>query len=401
MLIYALILALVPVLAFGADVPEQRSAEQEAIPIGMSTALSGPASDLGRNMKLGVELAFAEVNEEGGIGGRPIRLIAYDDGYEPEQTIPNMRRLIEQDKVLAIVGNVGTPTAIAAIPIASQSKTLFFGAFTGAGVLRRTPPDRYVINVRAGYAEEISEMIGHLIYDHGYGIHEIAFFTQRDGYGDSGYSAGIDALRRHGLDESVTVLHVRYNRNTLDVEGALAQVLETSTPPKAIIMMGTYGACAKFIRLARQIGLECDFLSVSFVGSRPLAQTLGAFGEGIVITQVVPHYESDLPIVRDYRHALQRRFPDIKPSFVSLEGYIVGKVFVAGLMRVEGTFTREAVVTALESLRQVDVGLGFPVSFGVSDHQASHTIWPTAIANGKVVPIDWEFLRKPRKEPQE
>ena len=131
-----------------------------------------------------------------------------------------MRRLIEEQRVLAVVGNVGTPTAIAAVPIALEARTLFFGAFTGAGVLRKEPPDRYVINYRASYAEETAAMVRALVAIAHITPEEIAFFTQRDGYGDAGFAGGIAALTQHGLKDPATVAHGRYERNTLDVEKA-------------------------------------------------------------------------------------------------------------------------------------------------------------------------------------
>jgi ABC-type branched-subunit amino acid transport system substrate-binding protein len=204
--------------------------------LGMSSALSGPAADLGRNMLLGVKSGLARANR----GGSPYetRLVALDDGYEPERTVPNMHRLIDQEGVLAIIGNVGTPTAIAAVPIANRKRTLLFAPFSGAGVLRRSPPDRYVINYRASYAEETSAMVDALVDHVGLEPREIAFFTQRDGYGDAGYVGGVAARQRHGLRHPEQILHVRYERNTLAVENALVDLVLAEPPPRAIIMVG-------------------------------------------------------------------------------------------------------------------------------------------------------------------
>ena len=219
----------------------------QEILLGMSTVLTGPTAELGKNMKQGVLIGLDRTNRTGGVNGRQVRLIAFDDGYEPARTSPNMRGLIDQKQVMAVIGNVGTPTAIVAVPIAKEKKVLFYAPFTGAGVLRKSPPDRYVINYRASYAEETSAMVDALIDKAGMQPHEIAFFTQKDGYGDAGYVGGIAALKRHGLKNEKSVTHVRYERNTIFVENALATVIGSNSLPRAIMMVGAYAPCAKFI----------------------------------------------------------------------------------------------------------------------------------------------------------
>ncbi|HEV3416628.1 MAG TPA: ABC transporter substrate-binding protein, partial [Pirellulales bacterium] len=286
------------------------------IMLGMSTALSGPTEGLGQGMRAGVQAALDEINGRGGIRGRQVRLIALDDGYEPNRTGPNMHRLIEQEGVVAVIGNVGTPTAVVAVPICNETKTLLFGAFSGAGVLRKTPPDRYVINYRASYAEETGSMVDALVKA-GLQLDEIAFFTQRDAFGDSGFAGGVAALRRHGLKDETNVVNGRFERNTTAVEGALAEILNSKTPARAVIMVCPYAPAAKFIQLARGSGLKTLFLNVSFVGAENLAGSLGAAGEGVIVTEVVPHYESDLPLVREYRAALAASNETFKPSFAS------------------------------------------------------------------------------------
>ena len=378
---------LLPVASIGDD--ETTRAE---ILVGMSTALSGPAADLGRNMRDGVLAAFDEQNRAGGIHGRPLRLLALDDGYEPSRTAPNMRTLIEDHDVAAVLGNVGTPTAIAALPIALQGKTPFVGAFTGAGVLRKTPPDRYVINFRASYAQETAAMVDALITQAGLDPQEIAFFTQRDGYGDAGYSGGIAALKAHGLDEIDRVLHVRYERNTTAVESAVSEILLAEPTPRAVIMVGAYAPCARFIRLTRDTGLDLMFLNVSFVGSRSLAHALGDSADGVIVTQVVPPLGSEAPILDEYVDALRQSNPRARPSFGSLEGYVAARIFCRALGAIEGPPTRETIIDALESLGQFDIGLGAPLSLAPDDHQACHRVWPTVLRDGDVVPFDWKSL---------
>ncbi len=362
------------------------------IVLGMSTALSGPSAALGLAMRAGVQAALEEANRAGGIRGRPLRLIALDDGYEPRRTAPNMRELLEERKAVAIVGNVGTPTAVAAIPIAMECRAPFYGAFTGAGALRKSPPDRYVINFRASYGEETDAMIGALIEVAGLKPDEIAFFTQRDAYGDAGFVSGIAALKRHGLTQEVAVAHVRYERNTVAVENALASLITHEPSPKAVIMVGTYAPCAALIKLAKANEFNPLFLNVSFVGATALAEALGAAGDGVIVTQVVPHFASDLPPVREYRRALRSALPEAELCFGSLEGYLSTRILCRALETIPGEPTREAVVDALEGLGAFDPGMGGELRLGRDEHQASHRVWPTVLRGGKCVTYDWQSL---------
>lgn len=377
----------VPVAALAEDSPPPTN---EPLRFGMSTALTGPAADLGLNMRAGVLAAFAEANARGGVHGRKLELTVLDDGYEPDRAAPNMRALVEDPGILGIIGNVGTPTAIAAIPIANESRTLFFGAFSGAGVLRRLPPDRYVVNFRASYAEETAAMVDALVGTAGLRPEEIGFFTQRDGYGDSGFRGGIEALKRHGLKSQHAVAHGRYERNTLAVEGALAEILRTDPPVRAVIMVGAYAPCARFIALAHQYGLDARFLNVSFVGSASLARELGAHGEDVVITQVVPHPEADYPLVHAFRTAAAGS--EEAATFGALEGYAAAQTLILALRNATPPLGREQVVDALEALGSFDVGIGRRLHLSNEDHQASHQVWPTVIRGGRIVPMEWEEL---------
>lgn len=363
------------------------------INVGMSTALSGPAQALGQGMQAGVEAYFNKVNAAGGVHGNSLKLIAIDDGYEPSKAAPNMRKLIDELQVISVVGNVGTPTAIVTVPIANEKKTLLFGAFTGAGVLRKTPPDRYVINYRASYAEETAAMIDGLL-SAGIKPEEIAFFTQNDGYGDAGYKGAVSALKSKGFTDTHKLAHGRYTRNTLNVEEALSVILDAKVEPRAVIMVGAYAPNASFIKIAREDFPDTLFLNVSFVGSVALARELGDAGEGIIVTQVVPDFNSDLPGVVEYRQSMKTYAPDKVPGFVSLEGYIVAKIFVEGLKKSGPEQTRESIIDGLQSLGNLDVGIGETLKYSASEHQGSHKVWPTIIRGGKYVPYDWAELKK-------
>jgi ABC-type branched-subunit amino acid transport system substrate-binding protein len=387
-----LFLTVLPNLALNAKADEIPCLHNSHV-FGMSTVLSGPAAHLGINMRNGVLAALKEINHQGGIQGRSLCLIALDDSYEPEKTVPNMHRLIEQESVLAIIGNVGTPTAIASVPITNRSHVPFFGAFTGAGILRRVPPDRYVINYRASYAEETAAMVQALITNGRLKPNEIAFFTQRDAYGDSGFVGGIAALKKNGLKDETQITHGRYERNSLAIENGLADILLAEPEPKAVIMVGTYAPSAKFIRLARKYGLYSLFLNVSFVGAAPLAQELGPDEDGVIVTQVVPHLDSSLPIVRDYHKAMHLFDPSAAPTFGSLEGYISTRILIYALKRITGDITRESIINGLEDLGQFDLGFSTSLKISKTEHQASHQIWPTIIHKGEVLPFDWNQLK--------
>jgi len=362
----------------------------DEIKIGMSGALSGPAQALGRGMKAGIEAYFARVNARGGVGGRTLRLIALDDGYEPARAGVNVRKLIDEEKVFAILGNPGTPTAAVAVPIANERRVPFFGAFTGAGLLRKKPPDRYVFNFRASYAQETMEMVRGLVRDVGIRPDEIAFMTQNDAYGDAGYAGGIAALKAIGYAEAERLPHARYPRNTVDVEDAVARILDPAIRPRAIIMIGAYKPCAKFIRLARKHGLRALFVNVSFVIGDSLRAELGDDAEGVIVTQVVPPVDSDLPAVREYRESI--RAEDV--GFVSLEGFLAARAFVEGLRRARGGGA-EAFVDALETTGPLDLGLGANLEFTAERHQLSNQVWPTVIRrNGFEAMTSWKVAAR-------
>ena len=378
-----------------AQAPQTAPAQSEIL-VGMSAPFSGPTAHLGEAMRDGLEAAFDEANRAGGVKGRALKLKWLDDGYEPDRAAANVRALIDEHKVLLLAGCVGTPTAVAAIPIAVAKKTLFYGAFTGAGVLRKTPPDRYVINFRASYAQETGEMVDALVRHAGLKPEEIAFFTQRDAYGDAGYSGGMAALKRHGLKNESAVAHGRYERNTDAIENGLADLLGAPLPPRAVIMVGAYKPCAKFIRLARQTGLDSIILNVSFVGPMALMAEAGPEGEGVIITQVVPSPDADVPLCVRHREALANAKPGCKPLYGSLEGYAAGRVLILALSKMDDPTSRESIINALNALGRFDIGLGLPLTLAADDTQACDAVWPTVIRAGRIVPFDWAELAKGR-----
>src|SRR5215831_10434874 len=254
-----------------------RGVTDNEIKFGIVGPFSGSARELGRQMKLGIDAAFNRVNDAGGIEGRKLRLVAADDGYEPTRTLDAMKQLYDKEQVFGFIGNVGTPTAAVAIPYALQNKLLFFGAFTGASLLRNDPPDRYVFNYRASYAEETAAVVYYLVKIKRLKPTQIAVFAQQDSYGDAGFAGVAKAIRSLGGDDNA-ILRLNYQRNTVDVDDAVAQLEKNRIPIKAVIMVPTYRAAAAFIKQTRDRFPNMIYTSVSFVGSTALANELMLLG---------------------------------------------------------------------------------------------------------------------------
>jgi ABC-type branched-subunit amino acid transport system substrate-binding protein len=344
---------------------------------GMSADFSGSNRELGREMQLGIQTCFEDINQAGGIRGRSLQLIALDDRYEPAPAKANMLELISQRGVFAIIGSVGTPTAKASVPVALEHKTLFFGPFTGAGFLRKDPPDRYVFNYRASYEEETAAIVRYFVQIAGIDPTAIAVFSQDDSFGDAGFQGVARTLRDQGVREE-DILHVRYQRNQFDTEAAVAGILAAPERARAVVTVSTCKQTTRFISAVRAQRPETAFSCVSFVGTRALAEEFRendpGMAEGVIITQVVPYFDSGATGVIHYREALARHFPNEQPSFVSLEGYIAAQILVRGLERSKRLET-EAVIDALESMRDLDLGTGAVMTFSPSKHQASHKVW--------------------------
>jgi ABC-type branched-subunit amino acid transport system substrate-binding protein len=309
-----------------------------------------------------------------------------------------MKQLYEKDQVFGVVGNVGTPTAVVALPYALERKMLFFGAFTGAGLLRSDPPDRYVFNYRASYAEETAATVQYLVKVRRLKTNEIAVFAQQDPYGDSGFAGVAKAIRSLGGNDS-TILRLNYQRNTVDVDEAVGQLHaynKRHIPPiKAVIMVPAYRAAAKFIEKTRDVYPDMIYTSVSFVGSTALANELMLLGKryatGVIVTQVVPAVDGHSSLVIDYKNALAKYFPGEAPDYVSLEGYVAANVLIAALKQNGPQLDTERLVATLEDLRDLDIGLGTPVGFSRSEHQGVHKVWGTQLdATGRYQPIDMQ-----------
>ena len=343
-------------------------------------------------MKLGIETAFSLANDAGGIDGRQVNLVVADDGYEPTRTADNMKQLFEKQQVFGFVGNVGTPTAVAALPYALQRHALFFGAFTGADLLRRDPPDRYVFNYRASYAEETEAVVNYLVKMRHLQLNQIAVFAQHDAFGDAGFAGAAKAMRTLRGDD-IGILRLDYERNTVDVDNAIATLRAHKIPIKAVVMVAAYRAAAKFVEKTRDLYPSMIYTNVSFVGSTALANELillgPRFANGVLVTQVVPAVDSYSTAILKYRNALAKRFPGEAPDYVSFEGYVDGTLLLEGIRRAGQKLDTESLVDALETVRNFDIGLGTPINFSQSEHQGSHKVWGTQLDDhGHYLPID-------------
>ena len=340
----------------------------DTILIGQSAALSGPAQELGREMKAGAEAYFKFVNENGGIQGRRIKLISLDDGYEPDRAKANTEKLIKDDKVLALFGYVGTPTSNAALPLFTEGKVPFIGAFTGAQSLRE-PFNRYIFNVRASYFDETENIVDHLVRQ---GLKKIAVFYQNDAYGKAGLTGVERAMKARNMQIAATAT---VERNKVDV----AQAVKTigASGATAVIMISAYTSCAAFIRETKKAGTYPQFWNVSFVGSKALAKELGDDGRGVQISQVVPFpWATGIPLVNEYQ---KRIGGEANYSFTSLEGYIAASVLVRGLRKAGNNLTRESLVDALANLGTVDLG-GFTLRYAPDNHNGSSFVDLTIIS---------------------
>ncbi|MBN8527512.1 MAG: ABC transporter substrate-binding protein [Planctomycetes bacterium] len=349
-----------------------------AILVGQACPLDGPAKGLGLGMSLGLKAAFAEANAGGGVGGRQVELRSVDDGYDPDKCADATAGLIEEAKVFCLAGLVGTPTSKAAVPLAVEAGVPVVGLFTGAMAFRE-PAQRLVFNVRASYDDETEMLVERLTAD--LGAKRIAIFRQNDSFGAAGLSGTEKALKKRSLELAGAGT---FERNTVAVKTGLAAVL--AAKPDAVVMVGPYKPIAAFVREARAAGLACPLATISFVGTESLIAELGAEADGLIISQVVPSpADESLAVVRAYRAALTKADAAATPSYVSLEGYISGRILLLGLAAAGAEPTRDSLVAGLESLTAADLG-GLTAAFGPQRRQALGQVWLTKVAGGAARP---------------
>ena len=353
----------------------------KTIVFGQVAALSGPAQDLGQGMRQGILAAFEDANRSGGVLGRTLALKSRDDGYEPEKTVEATKASLAEDKVFALIGAVGTPTSKASQPIATEAKVPFIGPFTGAEFLRN-PYNRYVVNVRSSYFEETEAWIEHLTKD--LGISKIAILYQDDAFGRAGLDGVKKALDKRGM---ALVAEGTYERNTVAVKSALLTLKRAE--PEAVVMVGAYKPVAEFIKLARKVEFNPVFVNISFVGASALAKELGPDGKGVVVSQVVPFpWDASLPVVKDYQAAIKAADAKTEPEFVSLEGYLVGRLAIAALDKAGANPTRDGLIKIIKETAKFDIG-GLPMTFGPDKNEGMDKVFMTVIqADGSFKPVE-------------
>lgn len=362
-------------------------AHAEHLTLGMSSDFSGGNAAMSVDFAAGMTAAFKRY--ESAYPSANINVISVDDGYEPSRTIYNIHNLIEQKKVVALIGNVGTPTATTTVPIIREKKVLFFAPISGSSLLRPTTTDHYIIHYRASYYQEIEALMKALLTHTSLTGEDIAVFGQQDSFGDGGRQHVKDLIHQYHIPNATAVLQMDYPRNSLAVEYAVADLLVQHPTPKVIFMIGSSVASAKFIRMVRQYGLDPLFVGISFMGDRRLASHLKNIKARILISQVVPSLDSALPITKEFHTDMQHFSPGGSLTPLSLEGYIAARILTKAL--IPGYhMNQEMLIDSLESLGSFDLGLGVPLKLTPTEHQASQSVWLTQLKEGEYHPISVE-----------
>ena len=348
---------------------------------GQAAALEGPSSALGQGMRQGILAAFAEINAKGGVYGRKLELISRDDGYDPDRSIMQTVRLLDEDNVFALIGAVGTPTTSVTVPIAKAKNVPFIGPFTGAGFLR-APDLQNVINIRASYGAEAEAWVKHLTED--LQISRIAIFYQDDSYGRDGLAGVKLALERRGME---LMAESTFERNTKAVSSAVRTLKRAE--PEAVVMVGTYAPCAEFIKLARKSDFNPVFVNISFVGASALAKELGPEGRGVIVSQVVPFpWDASIRVVAEYQAAEKALDSNLKPDFVSLEGYLSGRLVAAALEMTGPNPTRADMLRIINDVGSFDIS-GDIITLGQRRRDAPPKVFLTVIhADGTFRAVD-------------
>jgi ABC-type branched-subunit amino acid transport system substrate-binding protein len=344
---------------------------QDEIIFGQSAVLEGAAKEVGLNVKIGIEAAFKEVNDQGGINGRKVMLKSYDDGYEPDRALTNTKKLIDEDNVFAMIGSVGTPTSFAVLPVIKKNNIPFIAPYTGAELFRN-PFIENVVNLRASYFQETEKIVDRLIKD--LGVKRIAVFYQNDSFGRAGLTGVGKALIKYQMSY---VARGSYERNTANVEEAFKKI--RIARPDAIIMIGLYKPCAAFIKLAKKHQLKSHMATISFVGTEALVKELGNLGEGVIISQVVPFpFDDNIKIVNDYHKSLAE---GQERGYLSLYGYIAARFTTEILKQIPEKLTRENFIKTIYKIRKIKIS-DMKFEFAPYENQGLNDVYFTVIRKG-------------------
>jgi ABC-type branched-subunit amino acid transport system substrate-binding protein len=371
-----------------------RGVTEHEIRFGIVIPYTGSAKENGQNYKQGIDVAFAKINDTGGVNGRLLKLIPGDDGFEPARTVGVMKNLLEKEQVFGFFGNLGTPTAEVSVPYALEQRTLFYAPFTGGSVVRHDPPDRYVFNFRPSFVEEADAAVRYLLKVRKLKPNQIVAFGENDAFGEQGFAGMTKAYRALGLSDT-SILRVTYNRNTIDVDEAVNQLRQQKTPIRAVVMTATTRPAAKFIEKTHDLFPGLIYTNMSVSGATALSEELMLLGprytDNVIVTQAVPAVSGYSSEVLDFKNALVKYAPGVTPDYLAFEGFIAANVLIDALKRCGPQVDTERLVDVLESTRNLDLGLGAPLNFSRSDHQASHKLWGTQLMkDGKYQAIELE-----------
>ncbi len=347
----------------------------EPIKIGVSAVFSGPSQALGTNYFYGARLYFKQINEKGGIQGRKIQMIKLDDTYNPQPCIANTIQLIGEKKVDLLFNYVGTPTTTAILPllkIYEKEKIILFGNFTGAGGQRNYPYKEYVFNIRASYKEETAKLVQYFLAND---YQRIGVYYQIDSYGRSGYDGVKQELYKSGKRISA---EATYLRGSLYEDSTSEQALHLKKKKvDVVICVGSYQACAAFVRDARNNGLNVPIANISFVGTESMLDILEKNKvslKSLYFSEVVPYYgETSLPLIKEYLHLLEKE--GATPNFISLEGFINAKVLTTILKNTSVEVSRKNIKKIIESMDAIDIGMGNKLQFTKEVHQLLHDVY--------------------------
>ncbi|WP_157608072.1 ABC transporter substrate-binding protein [Thermodesulfatator atlanticus] len=355
---------------------EQQGVFPDYILLGTSLPLSGHASYLGHEVMKGMEAYFKFVNEQGGVWGRKIVLKAYDDRYNPPLMIGNVRTLVEEDKVFALISLVGTPTTLTVLKYCELNRVPILFPITGAIELRR-PVWRYVFNLRPSYWDECRVAVDYFIKK---GKKRFAVFYQQDAYGFNGLEGTEKSLWAHGLEP---IAKAHYFRGQKDIKEALYKIGKAS--PDVIVLVGTAEVCTSFIKnYVTLYGKTPTFYAVSFSGLEDVAQLIKDLDVKVYMTSVLPPLTENLPAIKEYVRIMKKYFPKEKVSSLSFEGFLNAKLFVEIIRKIGLSIDREKLIDTLENLKNFDIGLLEPINFSSHDHQGLKKVYFYRIKNGKI-----------------
>ncbi len=338
-------------------------AENGPIVIGQTADFSGPQSALVKDTTAAAVAYFNKINAEGGIRGRKIELKSLDDGYDATRTVNNARTLAQDKTVMALMLSRGTSNAEALLPVLTELRMPLLGPVGGSRVLH-SPPNRYMFNLRPPYQTEVSKAIGQLAAQ---GITQLAVVYTDDAFGKDAVVGFDQAMAERKLKP---VARASIPRGSSDVAGAVEQLLQAK--PQATVGLCIAKGCVALLNAMRAKGINSQFVSLSNTSSEGYIKDLGANARGVIVTQVFPYPQSGVSAVsKDLRDLAKKA--NFTASYNTMEGMIAAKVMVEALRRAGDNPTPEKVTTALESLRNYDMG-GYAVNFGVDGRTGSDLV---------------------------